>query len=64
MITTQESRWHEVYTESPAHVRQAIDDAYTAARKVLAENQIEVANDDRAEAFVAALTRYSVESRS
>lgn len=64
MTTTNVRYWHEYYAEMPACDRQLIDSAYAAAIKDLKYSGLTCANDDRAEALVAAITRYVVESRS
>ena len=54
--------WHKDYEEAHPAVKEAIDEAYTAARAVLAEHGMAIANDDRAETLVAAIMEYVTES--
>lgn len=61
-MTVEQTRAHERYEEAPKIFRQAVDDAYRAARSVLTERGFDVANDDRAEALIAAISVYLEES--
>lgn len=61
MITQQDKKWHEIYEGLPPETREAVDDAFMAARESLKENFMQTAGDDRAEALVAALARYVVD---
>lgn len=64
MINAQDEKWHDCYENSLSNVeRSAVDSAYRAAVVVLKAEGIPIANDDRAECLVAAITRFVVESR-
>lgn len=63
IINTQAA--HNAYEQMTIDEQVAIDKAFTAARKALAENGIgQLANDDRAEELVAALAYYVIRSWS
>lgn len=55
-IDTQKE--HDRYEKRDANTRIAIDRAYSAAVKELAKFGLEVANDDRAEELIAAISYY------
>ena len=58
LLTIDTQKEHDRYQARDANTRVAIDAAYTAARKALQESSIEVANDDRAEELIAAISYY------
>jgi hypothetical protein len=62
-MNEQDRFYHSmVYQVADANVKAAIDAAYKAARRHLEAAGLPCANDDRAEAFVAQITRYVSES--
>lgn len=61
-MTREASRLHQEYEDAPEAMREAIDAAYTAARKQLESRGFACSNDDDAEEFVAALYKYVAES--
>lgn len=60
-MTDRDKFWHHIYEGLPPESRDAVDEAFRAARESLKENFMLTEGDDRAEALVAALTRYVVE---
>lgn len=62
-MNEQDRFYHSmVYELADAKAKAAIDAAYNAARAKLMEAGLPCANDDRAEAFVAQITRYVSDS--
>ena len=61
-LTKQQSDAHKRYEESYPIIFEAVNKAYYAARQSLIDSGMEVANDDRAEALVAAILIYVEES--
>lgn len=62
--TTQQDRdWHNVYQAATQQQKADVIAAFEAARAVLAAQGYSVAEDDRAEALVAAITRYMTQSQ-
>ncbi len=61
-LTRSDRDWHAVYEALPEAYRDAIDNAYKAMRDVLVELPCQLYGDDRAEACVAAITRFVVAS--
>lgn len=61
-LTKAQSQLHERYENAMPQTQQAIDAAYKAARTELEARGYTCANDDRAEALVAALYEYLIES--
>jgi len=55
---------HNLYKNLPEKERDAVDDAYSAARLALVGCGFKVANDDRAEELVAAITQYLIDSKN
>ncbi len=65
MITPSEHRYHAIYAALPPAYRNAVDDAFTAAKDAIVMSDVDHltwARDDRAEVLVAAITRYLIES--
>jgi hypothetical protein len=62
MFTEHSREWHSKYETAALHVSAAVNAAYLAARKELESRGFAMANDDRAEIFVAALMEYLTES--
>lgn len=52
----------ERYENAPEVFKKVVDAAYKAARNVIEESGMSVANDDRAEIFVGAIAWYIEES--
>lgn len=71
MLTQDDIRWHKRYEdmrERPVddrdtQVADAIDASWSAVRLTLNSADIRTSNSDPAEALVAAITRYVVESQ-
>jgi hypothetical protein len=61
-MTIEETRAHERYQTAPKVFTDVVDNAYKAARKVIEDSGMDVANDDRAEALVSAIVRYIEDS--
>jgi hypothetical protein len=61
-MTTQDKEWHRAYESLPENERAVVDDAYRAVREMFEFCDLVAANDDRAEAFVAAIARYLIAS--
>ena len=61
MMTQEAKQFHARYETLSVEERNHIDQAYTAARKWLSGITVP-ANDDRAEEFVAAITKYYLAS--
>jgi hypothetical protein len=61
-LTTDQRLAHLRYEIADNLIRQAVDDAYSAARKSLEANGMDCASDDRAEALVAAILIYLEDS--
>ena len=62
MLTIQDQMWHKIYENMPESKRTAIDTAWREARLSLSVYGLHTSNADPAEALVAAITRYVVES--
>ncbi len=62
-LTSEEKYWHIVYEELPKDTRDVVDAAYDAAVKVVTTSGFVAGQDDRAEALVAALTKYLLASQ-
>lgn len=65
-INTQDKYWHERYEAMSKSQREDIDCAFGAAIESLKDSGYEgqLKWDDRAEALIAAITRYIEESKS
>lgn len=62
-ITNEDREMHDNYSEHmTGWQKQAVDDACEYAQAALRESGLKVANDDRAEALVAAIARYVIAS--
>ena len=64
-LTAEQSKAHQRYEhaeEANPIIFEAVNKAYYAARQSLIDSGMEVANDDRAEALVAAILIYIEES--
>jgi hypothetical protein len=61
-MTREASQLHEQYEAADSVVRQAVDDAYKAARVALESAGFDVDNSDPAEEFVAAIFKYVIDS--
>jgi len=61
-LTREQSNAHDRYEESDPIIFEAVNKAYYAARQSLIDSGMEVANDDRAEALVAAILIYVEDS--
>lgn len=63
-LTKSDLHWHRIYAASSRNLRLIIDDAYTGVTDSILANSpsLRLKNDDRAEALVAAITRYVFES--
>lgn len=66
-LTRADSRLHAIYEALPSPYRDAIDASWRAVSDVLREgtpemDALNVAGDDRAEAFAGAITRLVIES--
>lgn len=61
-MTREKTQWHLEYESAKPIIKDAVDEAYTAARKVLEAKGFSVANDDTAENLVAAIMEYLVDS--
>jgi hypothetical protein len=55
--------WHDRYVALPPPEKFFIDEAFRTLTKGMREEGIRPANDDRAEALIAAITRFVIESR-
>ena len=65
MNATNIEYWHDRYEQleqSDPDMHDAIDEAYGEVVRVVRENELKCAGDDRAEQLVAAIARYFVES--
>jgi hypothetical protein len=63
MMTAENKFFHMKYEELSELERKTIDEAFTAARKVLCElRNFWPANDDRAEVLIADITKYYLAS--
>lgn len=62
-MNAHDTAWHTRYENLDEKTKDAVNDAWRAARDELRHHNIVVANDDRAEQFVAAITRYVIESK-
>ena len=67
-IDTRE--WHDKYFDAETGItgreridNRVADEAYTAVRKVMEENELPISNTDLAEELVAVIYRYIVKSR-
>lgn len=60
-LSQQDRKWHAVYSTAPQDLKDRVDEAYGAATSRLREEFLKTANDDRAEALIAAITRYILE---
>lgn len=61
-LTAEAKRLHAEYEETEGNIREAIDEAFNEAQKVLAAYGYAVSNDDPAEELVAAIYKYFVDS--
>jgi hypothetical protein len=62
-LTAEEKKYHEIYEGLQPNTIAAINKAFAAAQKELQKCTMgALANDDRAEALVAAITRYYYDS--
>ena len=61
-MNRDDKQWHDTYERLPEAIRGEIDAAYKQCAKVLRSGGMDLCNSDGAEAFVAAMTRYVVES--
>jgi hypothetical protein len=62
MLTAEQSKAHKRYENADSIIQEAVNKAYYAARQSLIDSGMDVANDDRAEALVAAILIYIEES--
>ncbi len=65
-LSHADRRHHRIYEALPHSYRLAIDDAYVSTSRVFItcwdKLNLQVKGDDRAEAYIAAITRFIVES--
>lgn len=61
-LSREETKWHELYEKAPAKTRTAVDEAWTAVKDVFSHHGLPCDTTDRAEALVAMLYRYLIES--
>jgi len=62
MLTKVDLIWHGTYEDLGDSTREAIDAAFDACVAELRGLRYAAANDDHAEALIAAITRYIIES--
>lgn len=62
-LNNVERHWRDLYENASPRDRSAVDAAFEAARRELVKRGIQCDNCDRAEAMVAMLYRYIIESR-
>lgn len=62
-LTTEEQHWHTHYRSSDDDTIAHIDLAFQVLRDALRTQGFSPANDDRAEAMIAAITKYILTSR-
>lgn len=60
-LTPEDRKWHDAYDTAPRDLKDRVDEAYGAAVARMREEFLKTANDDRAEALIAAITRYVIE---
>lgn len=63
-MSIDETLWYLRYARASNDVQKTVDRAYDHVRKVLTNNGIAPANDDRAEILVSAIMRYLIESQA
>lgn len=67
-LTKSDHHWHRIYSESSAEFTHVVDDAYSAVNRFIRTEAgpingefLKTCGDDRAEALVAAITRFVCE---
>lgn len=63
MLTQEDLAWHKRYEALPEDQRDLVNDLFDGVQATMLTLNEPISNDDRAEALVAAITRYVVESQ-
>ena len=61
-LTAEQKRLHDELDSADYVIYAAIDDAFYAAQRTLAEQGFDTANDDRAEELAVAIYKYFLDS--
>lgn len=61
-LTVSERAWHDAYERAPLNFKDDVNELYFGLTQLAREKNYRLTGDDRAEALIAAIAKYLIES--